>query len=211
MSSDIREEANKNIKEHVLYSMGAGLIPIFFLDIAAITAIQMDMIRRLCRLYEIDYEETKGKAVATALTGTTLGRLAGYGIGSALKIIPGIGTLLGGVTLSLTAGATTYALGQVFAQHFERGGSLFDLDPDEFRRFYRDQVERGKDIAKRWKDEKEQSEPEKTQEKKEHPILTELRAAEQLKNSGALTEEEFNSIKEDLLQRYMKHLRDEET
>jgi uncharacterized protein (DUF697 family) len=183
--------------------MGAGLIPVFLLDIAAITAVQMDMIQQLCRTYNVDFHETRGKAVVTALTGTTLGRLAGYGIGSALKIIPGLGSLLGGITLSATAGATTYAVGQVFASHFEHGGSLADLDPEDFKRFYHEQVERGKDLAKHWKEEKESTEG-PSPKASSSPILDELRAAEELKKSGALSEEEFQSIKEELLRRFMK-------
>ena len=204
MSYPIKEEAKQIIKEHVLFSMGAGLIPVFLLDIAAITAVQMDMIQQLCRAYAVDFHETRGKAVVTALTGTTLGRLAGYGIGSALKIIPGLGSRLGGVTFSVTAGATTFAVGQVCANHFEHGGSLFDLDPEDFRRFYREQVERGKDLAKNWKEEKESTEEPSAKKGSSSPILDELRAAEELKKSGALSEQEFLEIKEELLRRFMK-------
>jgi len=221
MSHQIKEEAREIIQDHVLYSMGAGLIPLFLIDIAAITAVQMEMIKQLCQTYDVDFHETRGKAIVTALTGTTLGRLAGYGIGSALKVIPGLGTFLGGVTLSVTAGATTFAVGQVFANHFEHGGSIFDLDPEDFKRFYRDQLERGKDLARHWKEEKEEKEEKEGGEEKEpppsgkpprpsktkSPFLEELRAAEELKNSGALTEEEFSKIKEEILRRFMEQSR----
>ena len=208
MSNPLKEEAREIIKEHGLFSMGAWLIPIFLLDIVAITAIQMDMIHQLCRSYEVDYQETRGKAIVTALSGTTLGRLAGYGIGSALKIIPGLGTILGGVTLSVTAGASTYAVGQVFAKHFEHGGSLFDLDPEQFKKFYKEQVDRGKDIVRQWKEENEEQGGKEKVEKgstevPKSPLLEELEATEKLRNSGAITDEEFQEIKEELLRRFM--------
>jgi hypothetical protein len=120
-----------------------------------------------------------------------------------LKAIPGLGTILGGVTLSVTAGATTYAVGQVFAHHFEYGGSLYDLDPEKFKQFYKEQMERGKELVKQWKKEEEQKEePSKTERDKS--ILEELEAAEKLKNSGAITEEEFEVIKESLLQKFVR-------
>jgi len=205
--ASIQEEARDIIRENVIFSMGAGLIPIFVIDIVAITTIQMEMIRQLCRYYGVDYQEKRGKGLVTALSGTTLSRLAGYGIGSALKAIPGLGTILGGVTLSATAGATTYAVGQVFAHHFEYGGSLYDLDPEQFKQFYKEQVERGKEIVKQWKKEEEKKEePSKTARDKS--ILEELQAAEKLKNSGAITEEEFEVIKESLLQKFVRKNKD---
>lgn len=185
--------------------MGAGLLPIFLIDIIAITAVQMDMIRQLCSHYSVDYNETKGKAIATALTGSTLGRLAGYGIGSALKIIPGVGSLLGGVTLSVTAGASTYAVGQVFATHFQTGGTIFDLDPEQFREFYREQVEKGKEVVNKWKEEKKQGEETKgTETEQQQSLLNDLKEAEELRKAGAITQEEFDTIKEEILRRFMK-------
>lgn len=202
--SSIKEEARNIIKENVIFSMGAGLIPIFVLDIVAITTIQMEMIRQLCRFYAVDYEEKKGKGLVTALTGTTFGRLMGYGIGSALKAIPGIGTLLGGVTLSVTAGATTFAVGQVFARHFEYGGSIYDLDPEKFKEFYQEQLEYGKEMVRRWKKEEEVKEEAPEAPDKGKEILDQLRAAEELKKSGAISEEEFEVIKESLLKKFVR-------
>lgn len=205
MSTHLQPEAREIIKEHVLFSMGAGLIPLFILDIIAITAIQMDMIRQLCRHYSVDYQETKGKAITAALTGSTLGRLAGYGIGSALKVIPGLGSLLGGVTLSVAAGASTYALGQVFATHFQTGGSIFDLDPEAFKEFYNEQMERGKALVKKWQEERKAAgKTEKPQTEDQRSLLHDLKEAEALKNAGALSAEEFEAVKEEILRRFME-------
>ncbi len=205
MSNHLQPEAREIVKEHVLFSMGAGLIPLFILDIIAITAIQMDMIRQLCRHYAVDYEETKGKAITAALTGSTLGRLAGYGIGSALKVIPGLGSLLGGVTLSVAAGASTFAVGQVFATHFQSGGSLFDLDPEQFREFYREQVDRGKALVKKWQEERKAAKDTGTEQTKEQrSLLSDLKEAEALKKAGALSPEEFEAVKEEILRRFME-------
>ena len=38
---------------------------------------------------------------------------------------------VGGATMVLISGPTTWALGKVFIQHFETGGTLLDLNPDE--------------------------------------------------------------------------------
>jgi len=77
------------------------------------TAIQLDMIRQMCKIYDIDFKETEGKAVITALTGSSLARLGAR----AIKFIPGVGSILGGVTMAVLSGGSTYALGEVFKKH----------------------------------------------------------------------------------------------
>ena len=197
----IEDQAQEIIKNHVLYSMGAGVIPLPIIDIIAITALQLDMIKHLCRHYDVDYFENKGKAIVTSLTGTTLGRMAGYTIGSALKAIPGIGSIMGGITLSVTAGATTYAVGMVFARHFQGGGHLLNLDPESFKEFYKEQLERGKAIVKKWKEENPDNEeaPERNED-----LFKKLKEAEGMLKEGTITQEEFDIIKEGLLQEFRR-------
>lgn len=144
------ELADSIIRNHTIWSMGAGFIPILIADIFAVSALQLDMIRQLCKVYDIDYEETRGKAIVTSLTGATIARL---GARSVIKLIPGLGSVIGGVTVSIFAGASTYALGEVFKSHFASGGTILDFDPDRVKKFYREKFEKGKDIAKEWKDE----------------------------------------------------------
>jgi len=143
--------AENIIRNHTIWSMGAGLIPVLIADIFAVSALQLDMIRQLCKVYEIDYEETRGKAIVTSLTSSTLARL---GARSIVKLIPGIGSIIGGVTVSMFAGASTYALGEVFKKHFESGGTILDFDPDRVKNAYKEKFEKGKEQAKEWSREK---------------------------------------------------------
>lgn len=156
MGTGKKDSGNKNlrtkhadtvIRNHIIWSMGAGFIPILVADVFAVSALQLDMIRQLCKVYDIDFEETRGKALVTSLTSATLARL---GARSLVKLIPGLGTYIGGMTVSVFAGASTYALGEVFKLHFESGGTILDFDPDRVRRFYRDKFEKGKDVVKDW-------------------------------------------------------------
>lgn len=61
--SDRSKHADTVVRNHVIFSMGAGFIPIPVADIFAVGASQLDMIRQLCRVYEIDFQETQGKAI----------------------------------------------------------------------------------------------------------------------------------------------------
>ena len=114
-----RFEAEKIIRTHVLWAMGGGLIPIPLVDFAAVTAIQLEMLQQLAELYQVNYSKSNGKAFVSALTGTTLASLGA----SMLKAIPGIGSLVGGASMSIMSGASTYAVGQVAINVFSGSGS----------------------------------------------------------------------------------------
>ena len=63
------------------------------------------------------------------------------------KSIPVIGPWLGGTSVTLVAGASTYVIGRVFAQHFDSGGTFLTLDPVEAKRAYSEGLDKGKDKA----------------------------------------------------------------
>jgi len=186
-----KSETGSIIRNHMMWSMGAGLIPFPIADIIAVGAVQLDMIRQLSRVYEIDFNETKGKAIISALTTSSLSRL---GARAAIKLIPGIGSILGGVAMSVMSGASTYALGEVFKAHFETGGTILDFEPERLKKFYNEKFEKGKDIAKKMKEDEDLK---KNQHKKD-PI-TLIKELNDLRESGAISQEEFERLKKQVL------------
>lgn len=217
-SEDPNVDANTIIRNHVAWSMGMGLIPVLMADIFAVSALQLDMIKQLCKVYGVDYKETEGKAIVTSLTGSTLARI---GAASVVKLIPGIGTVLGGITVSSFAGASTYALGEVFKKHFSEGGTILDFDPKRLKKFYNSKFEKGKDIAKQVSkepnvevtadpeiNEEEQLEiiqvpdmetPQKMDEASTDAMIARLKELDGLRKEGIITDEEFQSMKTKLL------------
>lgn len=211
-------EADNIIRNHVIWSMGAGLIPVLVADIFAVSALQLDMIRQMCKAYDLDFQETQGKAIVTSLTSSTLARV---GAGSVIKLIPGIGTLLGGVTASVFAGASTYALGEVFKKHFESGGTILDFDPSRLRKHYKESFEKGKKVARQMaKEQKTEEAPAeveieevveetvpsaaKSDQKSDNKddIIARLKELGELKTSGIISEEEFEQMKKKLLDKF---------
>ena len=197
------DNANSIIKNHMIWSMGAGFIPVPIADFFAVSAIQLDMIRQLCKLYDIDFKETEGKAMITALTGTGIARLGAR----AVKFIPGVGSVLGGVTLAVLSGGTTYGLGEVFKKHFETGGTFLDFDPSRLKAYYDEKFEKGKEMAKEMR--QQQEKVAKTQEEAEiveEPIKTTKSSVDQLKavadmmQQGLITKEEFETLKKKILE-----------
>ncbi len=210
--NDRARHADTIIRNHVIWSMGAGFIPVLVADIFAVSALQLDMIRQMCRVYDVDFSETQGKAIVTSLTSSTLARL---GAGSIVKMIPGIGSLLGGVTVSIFAGASTYALGEVFKKHFESGGTILDFDPARLRKMYKEKFEKGKKVAKEWQKEATEEAtdgvemPESDTESPAAPemdtakidVLEKLKELGQLRDQGVITEEEFEKMKKTFIKK----------
>ncbi len=190
-TSNKTEISNSIIQNHMIWSMGAGFIPVPIADLFAVSAIQLDMIRQMCKVYDIDFKETEGKALITALTGSSLARLGAR----AVKFIPGVGSILGGVTMAVLSGGSTYALGEVFKKHFETGGTFLDFDPGRLKKYYDEKFEKGKDFAA-----KIQKDKKKNDEKQEvNDSVTQLTNLAKMKEDGILTEEEFETMKKKIL------------
>lgn len=139
-----RTESETIVRNHLIWATAAGLIPIPLLGIGAVTAIQLDMLKKLSNSYEQDYSESSGKAWVAALAGSTGARIGA----EALKLIPGVGSVVGGITSAVLSGATTYAIGHVFIRHFENGGTIVDFSPSDYKAYYDEKFEEGKAEAK---------------------------------------------------------------
>jgi uncharacterized protein (DUF697 family) len=144
-----RKQADKIIKKHILWSMGAGIIPLPYLDVVGVSAFQLDMLHQLCKLYDIDYDANQGKNILAALTGGSLSRIGS----NLLKTIPVIGSFLGTVSMIGFSGATTYAIGQIFISNFEDGVGLFEINLESGEKLFQDAYERGKEYVDSMKNE----------------------------------------------------------
>lgn len=186
------DHADSIIKNHMIWSMGAGFIPVPIADLFAVSAIQLDMIRQMCKLYDVDFKQTEGKALITALTGSGLARLGAR----AVKFIPGVGSILGGVTMAVLSGASTYALGEVFKKHFETGGTFLDFDPQRLKNYYNEKFEKGKEVAEEMRKKQETA----TKTADASSAVDKLKELADMKAAGILTDDEFEAMKKKVIQ-----------
>ncbi len=177
---------DKIITNHVIFSMTAGAIPLPLVDVTAVTVIQLDMIKQLANHYGAQYDQDSGKSLVSSLVGATLARMGA----SAVKMIPGIGTVLGISTQVLLSGASTYALGKIFDGHFSNRGSIFDLNANDVKAKYEELLQKGKDVVQGLK-----------KEKKDEDIPATIAKLKELRESGAITEAEFEATKKKLLEK----------
>jgi len=140
-------KADQLIRKYAFRSSITGFIPIPIVDILGLIGIQQLMLYYLAKLYDIPYSKARAKTRITGLTSGLTARLASPMLGSALKLIPGVGTVMGGASMAMLGGASTYAVGKVFQKHFEAGGTLEDFDPKMAKDSFKVELEKGKQLS----------------------------------------------------------------
>ncbi len=147
MTDEQRDDAaSKLVDRFSLWSGAAGLIPVPLVDIAAVGGVQLQMLRRLSEIYGVPFSDNRGKSIIASLAGSVLpastATTTAMGVSSILKSIPGVGTVIGALTMPVFSAGATYVIGKVFIQHFASGGTLLDFNPPDYREFIKAQKEK---------------------------------------------------------------------
>ncbi len=130
------QKARALVAKYARWSAALGLVPLPFLDSAVGSAMTLKMLHELTGLYDLDYSEQRAKVYLAALLGffasaapyRTVGRL--FLTMNPLAAVALEGGVLWGVTT---------AIGKVFIQHFELGGTLLDFEPEKMRQYLQEQ------------------------------------------------------------------------
>jgi len=146
--SERLEQAKEIVKNHALITAGLGLIPVPLLDLAAVSAAQLRMLHQLSKVYGQPFKKERVRALVSALLGGSVPyALSGSSIASMAKAVPFVGSFLGAAAMPALSGAATLALGRVFTNHFEAGGTLLDFNPEKMRAYFQEQFEAAKKEA----------------------------------------------------------------
>ena len=183
------QRANDIIKNHVGFAASAGLIPIPGADLAAVTAVQLNMLRQLANQYDIKFMDNIGKNIITAIAGSSVARVAA----SLIKIIPGVGTVVGEMSMAAMSAASTYALGKMFTRHLANGGTLENFDLRSSKKVYEEELRNGKKVV----DTEGVSKTTTTDD-----LVTQLKKLSELKDAGVLSDAEFQQMKAKLLEKF---------
>lgn len=153
-TADQLAKASEVIKHNVAWSAGAGMLPVPGLDIVAITGVQLKMISELCAAFGAPFKQSLARPIVVSLIGS-LGAtmLAPVLASTTMKLVPGIGSLLSGTSLAATSAGITYAVGNLFADHFKSGGTLENFNLIAGRGVFKRKVKEGMNKAESSKDE----------------------------------------------------------
>jgi uncharacterized protein (DUF697 family) len=135
---------DKIVNSSMLMAAGAGAIPLPFWDTAAVTAVQLKMLADLSAHYGVPFKQNLGQNALAALAGGLAPSMIARGaLGSYLKGIPGVGSVIGAVVQPAFAAALTYAIGRVFIRHYESGGTLLSFSATQFKDTFTEEVKAG--------------------------------------------------------------------
>ena len=134
-----RAVAMKLVERLSLWSGAAGLIPVPIVDASAVSAVQIQMVRRLSQIYGIPFSDNRGKALVASIIGSTIPASSGIGAASLLKSVPMLGTAISSFVMPALSAGATYAIGMAFIEHFASGGTLLDFNPRDYRESIRAQ------------------------------------------------------------------------
>jgi hypothetical protein len=100
--------------------------------------------------------------------------------------------VLGGISMPVLSGASTYAIGQAVIRHLETGGNFLDFDFGKIKEWYEEHLKKGKEVAVQvYKKQKKSANASETVKKLEELV--------QMRDKGIITEEEFQLKKKQLL------------
>lgn len=162
------QNAHRIVHKHALLAAGLGAIPVPLVDVAGIMAANLRQGKELAEHYGETFIEHAGKSIVGSLiSGLGSGKLATGVLGVTLKSLPGIGSIIGVATVSVFAGALTYATGKTFVKHFQSGGTLLDFDVPCMKGYFADKFKEGKSYVSEMMNHKDEAENEEEEPKTE--------------------------------------------
>lgn len=138
--------AEKQINSSTLMAAGCGAIPVSYVDIGSTVVVQMNMMKNLCDIYEVKWDDHAMKGLLASAVGN-IGKRTGA---SMLKSIPIVGTILGGFANATLSGISTYAMGHAFVKYMKMNNtvnSLKDIDLGVMSSMGVDILKRAGDVA----------------------------------------------------------------
>lgn len=140
--------ARNIVKTNMLAAGSLSLLPLPLFDFAALFGVQLNLVRNLCKHYEVNFDEIMAKTVLKSLVGSALPLVSVMALSSFIRIIPGIGTIGGSISMGIFSSAFIYATGEVFIRHFERGGTLQDFNSKHWKSIFKKNFEKEASKAK---------------------------------------------------------------
>jgi uncharacterized protein (DUF697 family) len=142
------EKAQAIIRRNVFWALGAGVVPVPVVDVMAVMAVQVKMLKEFSDLYGRTFSEGLAKKLVISLFSSAgIVGIGGLIAGSLVKVVPVLGSTLGVVTVPIIAGASAYATGNIFMMHLESGGTLLDFNPVAMRSHFKREFEKSKAVV----------------------------------------------------------------
>jgi uncharacterized protein (DUF697 family) len=140
----VRVQAEKAISQHLLGAMGLGVLPIPVVDFVGVTAVQLKLVSKLSKIYGVEFSMRDARTIISTLIGGAVPLMAAMPVASIARMIPVVGWSVGSVAMPILAGASTYAVGHLFMDHFEKGAGPLDINTASVKEKFAEYYEAGK-------------------------------------------------------------------
>ena len=110
------KEISNIVKLHSKMAVGSAWVPVPGADIAAGAAVIWGMYIRINSKLKMPFKDNVMKSIGSGVATNLTSYLACAGLGSMIKLIPGIGTIGGAVIMSAGLYAATLASGYIYLQ-----------------------------------------------------------------------------------------------
>ncbi|MGV6808438.1 MAG: YcjF family protein [bacterium] len=145
------EKGQELIRKYAFGSSLTGFIPVPFLDTVGLIGVQRIMLLHLSKLYAVPFSKNAAGIILSSLMGGVASRAAAPFASSALKLLPGVGTAISGTSMATMSAASTYAVGKIFQQHFEQGGTLDNFDLEQAKSELNNKIKEGQQAYSSYK------------------------------------------------------------
>ena len=134
-SAGRRSNAMRIVHRYVLISAAAGAVPVPVLDIAALGAVHVALIKEITEHYGAEFSEHAARNILVAIGASLIpGSIGSVVARKILRALPFVTPGLGLAAMSASSAAVSYALGTIFVRHFESGGTLDSFKVENLHR-----------------------------------------------------------------------------
>jgi len=138
------EQANSVIRRYALFGTATGLIPAFGLDVAALTAVQVKMIKELADIYEYDVDDQIIRMTITTGITSLAGRLVTSVATAVTRAFSPLKFIIGGATQAALSGFLTAETGKIYQARLADGQNPADVTVSEIVNHVISMVQEGK-------------------------------------------------------------------
>ena len=136
------------VRNHSIVNGAIGAVPIPPLGVALNLANGLKMVHGLSAIYDVEYEKELVKTlVSSFFVGCGTFSISGRLVWGLSTLVPVAGPVISVVTRPVLGAGLMYAMGQIFLQHFESGGTFLTFDPQKVRDHYAELLAEGKVAA----------------------------------------------------------------
>ena len=138
LAADRRAGAMAIVRRYVLLSAGAGLITIPIVDVSALAAVHIALIKEITEYYGAEFSEHTAGSILIAIGASLIPGSIGSSVGRrVLRALPFVTHGIGLAGMSAFSALVSYGLGTIVVRHFEASGTLLDFDIDHLHRAFR--------------------------------------------------------------------------